>query len=203
MNHARRPHFTDRDLKKVISGLRKFERTGTKRRTQEIRKLLRDYVHFVLLTGARAGTELSNLRWTDIDTFEQGGKGYVAVSVDGKTGQRELVASPRLTRYLDRLARRNCSGSEKVFVLPDGTQPRDLHGAFEIFLKSINLTHNKQGKRYSLYSLRHTYATQRLTNGVGMHLLARQMGTSTVMLEQHYSHFVPRMNAVALVGNNT
>ena len=31
--------------------------------------------------------------------------------------------------------------------------------------------------------------------GTDLHLLARQMGTSIAMLEQHYSHLIPRLRA--------
>ena len=191
----KRPAFTHSELLSIVAQLRTFERSGIKRRTKQIRQLLRDYVHFVINTGARPGTELSTLRWTDIDTFESNGDTFLLINVDGKTGERELVASKRLQRYLDRCMRRNKSDSEYVFVLPDGSKPKDLHGAFELLLKSINLLHNRQGKKYSLYSLRHCYATDRLIKGVNMHVLARQMGTSTSMLEQHYSHVVPRLAA--------
>ena len=194
-NVAKRPAFTDQQLKRVVTALRVFEKTGAKQRTKQIRALLRDYVHFVMATGCRAGTELSNLKYTDIDTFTNNGKEYIAVTVNGKTGEREVITTKRLQRYLDRLKRRNRSESEYVFVLQDGTKPKDLHGAFETLLKSIALHTNKQGKKFSLYSLRHTYATKKLLEGTPMHLLARQMGTSTAMLEAHYSKVTSRMSA--------
>jgi integrase len=40
----------------------------------------------------------------------------------------------------------------------------------------------------TLYSLRHTYATFRLQNGVHQFTLAKNMGTSVAMLEQYYGH---------------
>ena len=44
-------------------------------------------------------------------------------------------------------------------------------------------------KSRSFYSLRHTYATFALTyDNVNIHTLAKQMGTSVVMIEKHYSH---------------
>lgn len=194
-NQAKRPAFNDKDLKQVITALRNYEHTGSKQRTKQIRALMRDYVHFALLTGARTGTELANLRWCDIQTLTIENIDYLAITVNGKTGEREIISSTRLRRYLRRLQLRNKSKSDKVFVLPDGKQPKDLHGAFETFLKSINLHKNKQGKTYSLYSLRHTYATRKLLDGVSIHNLARQMGTSTVMLEKFYSKVTARMNA--------
>lgn len=47
----------------------------------------------------------------------------------------------------------------------------------------------------TLYSLRHTYATLALTSGIGVHELARQMGTSVAMLERHYSKLTPELVA--------
>ena len=196
----RRPTFTQSELRLVVAALRQFEKTGTKRRTQEIRKLLRDYVQFVLHTGCRPGTELRNLRWCDIDSFEDAqGVRYLHIHVCGKTGSRELVASTRLQRYLDRLKRRQKTPTEYVFALPDGTRPKDLHGAFELFLQSINLLYNRRGERYSLYSLRHYYATNRLLRAVDMHTLALQMGTSIAMITKHYSHVIAMSRAHVLV----
>ena len=51
-----------------------------------------------------------------------------------------------------------------------------------------------KGNRRTIYSLRHTYATfQLVNNNVDMHTLAKQMGTSILMLEKHYSHLTPRL----------
>jgi integrase len=51
------------------------------------------------------------------------------------------------------------------------------------------LLHPDTKKPRVLYSLRHTYATIALERDkVPVHTLAKQMGTSIKMLEQHYSH---------------
>ena len=47
----------------------------------------------------------------------------------------------------------------------------------------------------TLYSLRHTYATLQLMEGRGIHELAKQMGTSVQMIEQHYSKITPELMA--------
>ena len=46
-----------------------------------------------------------------------------------------------------------------------------------------------------VFSLRHTYATLQLMDGRGIHELARQMGTSVAMIEQHYSKITPELMA--------
>ncbi|MCX7263935.1 MAG: hypothetical protein NT035_00725, partial [Burkholderiales bacterium] len=56
------------------------------------------------------------------------------------------------------------------------------------------------GKERSLYSLRHYYATQRLLEGIPIHDLAEQMGTSILMITKHYSHLTPLMKAKQFAG---
>jgi len=56
------------------------------------------------------------------------------------------------------------------------------------------------GKERSLYSLRHYYATQRLHEGIPIHDLAEQMGTSVLMITKHYSQLTPLMKAKQFAG---
>ena len=52
----------------------------------------------------------------------------------------------------------------------------------------------------TLYSLRHTYATFQIFNGVDYHTLSKNLGTSIGMLEKHYSHLTPTLGANKLAG---
>jgi flagellar motility protein MotE (MotC chaperone) len=61
--------------------------------------------------------------------------------------------------------------------------------AFKVFLTKYDLLNDKEGQVRTLYSLRHTYATTRLRQGISWDDLAIQMGTSRAMLERHYSKF--------------
>ena len=62
-------------------------------------------------------------------------------------------------------------------------------------LEAFKLLYNKKGEKRTLYSLRHTYATFRLEDEVSVHLLAKQMGTSTQMIDQHYGQTRGRLVA--------
>ncbi len=85
-----------------------------------------------------------------------------------------------------------------VFVTPDGYQPRDFRTLFVSLMKGSNLLKNEAEQTRTLYSLRHTYATIALSEGVDIHTLARQMGTSITMLEKHYSKLTPMLSAEKL-----
>ena len=69
-------------------------------------------------------------------------------------------------------------------------RPTSFPKLFENFLEDHNLLVDPiTGKDRPLYCLRHTYATLALAHDkVHIHTLAKQMGTSVKMIEQHYSH---------------
>jgi integrase len=54
------------------------------------------------------------------------------------------------------------------------------------------------GQQRTLYSLRHTHATMELLSGTDIHTVARQMGTSVLMLERHYTKLTATMAAEQL-----
>jgi integrase len=69
---------------------------------------------------------------------------------------------------------------------------------FAGLLEFTKLAEDRTGQRRTLYSLRHTYATQALLSGTNIHTLAKQMGTSVRMLELHYSKLTATMAAERL-----
>ena len=64
-------------------------------------------------------------------------------------------------------------------------------------------TYDEKDNKRSLYSLRHFYATQRLTDEVNPFLLARQMGTSIEMLQKFYGQPVTRLVARQITKTDT
>ena len=79
---------------------------------------------------------------------------------------------------------------EFVFCSSKGEVVKSFRNEFSSLLKFSDLTNDSKGNKRSLYSLRHFYATQRLSEEVSPFLLARQMGTSIEMLERFYGHVV-------------
>ena len=86
----------------------------------------------------------------------------------------------------------------KIFRYRNGKQPIDLNKIFTRLLREIAIEFGSSGVNRTLYSLRHTYATTELLAGTDIHTLARQMETSVVMLERHYSKLTVTMAAAEL-----
>ncbi|MEI6460241.1 MAG: hypothetical protein WCP04_15130 [Pseudomonadota bacterium] len=128
------------------------------------------------------------------------------IIVSGKTGTRTIVAMNRTVKALERIAQRNyairialtdpfselrvSTNNDFVFCTRGREQPTSFAKMFDSYLKHCGLEIDpKTEKRRVFYSLRHTYATLALTyDRVPIHTLAKQMGTSVQMIEQHYSH---------------
>ena len=73
---------------------------------------------------------------------------------------------------------------------------------FARLLASLNLLHDtRNGKQRTMYSLRHYYATMALTyNRMTVYHLAKHLGTSVAMIEQHYGHVELRRIAREIAG---
>ncbi len=217
----RRSYFELHEYQKLYRFMRHYVKLttkdspqgGVKNHTVQIRELLRDYVLFLANTGMRHGTETKNLHWKHICEQVINGEKYVVIKLQkGKTGKRTIVCRHGVRRYLERLksrfphlANRSLNQmldiDEPVFRLRDGSVPKDWHGGFQIMLEKAGLLNDINGKRRSLYSLRHTYATfQILYSKIDLHLLAKNMGTSIAMLERHYSHLEVLHRAEILAG---
>ncbi len=223
---TRRPDFTLQEWTKLTANLRHWVLKSREGKSRHMRELMWDYVLILANSGIRTGTEAQNLKWKQIrwHTDPKTKQKYLAITVSGKTGKRELVARHGCLEFLKRLQSRfdnlanmtfdellNAKVDEYVFRLRDtkddegktvpGIRTKNLRKSFFDFLTEIGLLKDPQGDDRTLYSLRHTYATLRLSDGdASIHQLAKQMGTSVGMLEKHYSHLEPIMIAEKLAG---
>jgi integrase len=211
----RRPDFTREEYATMIRKLPSWIDAGKGGKSTDMRHLMRDYVLIMANTGMRHGTEALNLQWKHVTLFEEKDLQYLEMSVTGKTGRRDIICRSGTINYLKRIHER-CNDIKHipfetllkqrldlpVFRLPDGTVSHNIHQTFRAFLTEIGLiTCLRTGQNRTLYSLRHTYATFALLNdGMDIHALAIQMGTSIGMIERHYSHLTPRLKKDMLTG---
>ena len=75
--------------------------------------------------------------------------------------------------------------SERVFTgyRGDAVEPRHVAKQLASFAERAGV-----GKRVVPYSLRHGYGTRMIQEGVPAFELAKMMGTSLAMIDQHYGH---------------
>ena len=212
---TRRPDFSLDDYRTLIRKLPHWIDQGKGGKSRDMRYLLRDYVLILANTGMRHGTEAQNLRWKHVTVFVENGLEYVEFYLHGKTKPHEAIGRSGTIGYLKRIHARTDAIKDTdfyemlkhkrdlpVFCLPDGTVTEHLRQTFKAFLKHAGLLKcPKTGQDRTLYSLRHTYATFALVNdGMDIHALAKQMGTSIGMIERHYSHLTPRMKKDMFTG---
>ena len=211
----RRPDFTREEYATLIRKMPSWIKQGKAGKPTDMRHLMRDYVLIMANTGMRHGTEALNLMWKHVTLFEEKDLQYLEMSVTGKTGRRDIICRSGTINYLKRIHERSEDIRHipfedllkqridlPVFRLPDGTVSKNIHQTFRKFLTDTALiTCPRTGQNRTLYSLRHTYATFALLNdGMDIHALAIQMGTSIGMIERHYSHLTPRLKKDMLTG---
>ena len=188
---SRRPHFNEKEWRKITRHLREFVKVDNKKTLRE-RTMLVNYVLILSNTGIRVG-EARSLKWRDIREVD----GNVILTVNGKTGIREVVSRTNEIRdYIKRIydLRVNEVGEDKVtsndlvFCHKDGAEIGSFKKSFQSLLKGCGVEKDSFGRNRTIYSLRHTYATFRLHEGVNHYVLSRNMGTSVKMLEDYYGH---------------
>ena len=200
-----RPEFSLKDWKKLTTFMRKWIKEDSEfgktkyfnpKKYRE-RFYLQNYILILGNTGLRVG-EARGLRWIDLDNvILPDGEERLLLSVDGKTGKRQVIANAGTENYFKRLSEfrlqeLNVSSDkfnkkEFIFCHTDGSSVGSYKKGFQKLLDECDLRLDNDGNYRTLYSLRHTYATMRI-NEVPIYQLAVNMGTSVKMIEEYYSH---------------
>ena len=206
-----RGSFTDEEYEFLVKTTRNFHKKTEGKVTRETREVLHNYVLFLANTGVRHGTEALGLKWKHIRwVHEKDGYRYLTLTVSGKTGLREIVARQRTDRTLTRQVKMNSEIAhlefdeilEKkldiyVFQTRSGRAPNviNLGREFKKLLIEHDMFIGSDGRPRTLYSLRHFYANKDLERGISTHVLSRQLGNSTAVIDRFYSKLSPRLNA--------
>jgi integrase len=140
---------------------------------------LRDLMAAAALTGARAG-ELVNATRSQFDARLK------VITFKGKTGNRTIPLSAPAVALFKRLAK------GKLPLAPlltrDDTKPW-AHSDWDELVRTAGQK-AKLPKGVCLYTLRHSFITQAITDGMTTLDVARLCGTSVGMIEKHYGHLV-------------
>ncbi len=145
--------------------------------------VLRDVFAFAVLTGMRQG-EILNLRWNSIDFALR----LIAIESSGrfltKTGKMRTI--PLSNASLELLSRRKLTASASTYVFHRrGFQLAQSYVQHK-FKKYVRLLKLDDGLRF--HSLRHTFATWLVQQGVSIYEVQKLLGHSSISVTQIYSH---------------
>ncbi|MBI1216742.1 MAG: tyrosine-type recombinase/integrase [Alphaproteobacteria bacterium] len=198
LSKARREEFTPQEYRKLHTYARKWITESRGKNNEWYRTVAYNFVLIMCNTGMRP-SEAKNLRWRDVDIqTDKQGRQFVRLAVRGKGKHRNLVAASNVATYFERIKEisKATTADDFVFTTDQGKAARTLyHSLIEGLLIESGLQKSSSGSQRSTYCFRHTYATFRLTEGVDVYFLAKQMGTSVKMIEDHYGHVNPVKNA--------
>jgi len=189
-----RPNFTRNQYRKLTRNLREWvKKSELHTRVYRDRFYLHQYILVLSNSGIRIG-ECRELKWQDIEFHKSGNNESIIIFwVTGKTRKRQVIPQPETVKYIQRIKEFRTKElgqfppeDEYVFCKSDGSSVGSYKKGFETVLKEYNLQFDIEGSHHTLYSLRHTYATIRIEEGVEHYLLAQNMGTSVEMLEKFY-----------------
>ena len=154
-------------------------------------------IRFILGTGVRRGEALA-LRWADIDfdsahaklrgSLTRRGSELVISGVKTKASRRTVALSPAMVNLLrqhkaaqakERLRAGNIwRGSDFVFTTAFGApvEPQNI-------LRTVREAATKAGlQSVTVHSLRHTYATAALLNGVALKVVSANLGHASIQI---------------------
>jgi integrase len=140
---------------------------------------VRDLIEAAALIGARAG-ELTSARRSQFDGRLQ------TIALNGKTGARTIPLSPAALKLFRRLAKGKLPAAS--LLTRDDGKPW-AHSDWDEMVRGA-AEKAKLPKGVCLYTLRHSFITQAITDGMTTLDVARLCGTSVGMIEKHYGHLV-------------
>lgn len=180
---VRRRPATRHEFAQMMRGL---VRPTTKRHDDiESKRRLREILTFIFFTGARP-SEVATLRWRQVDSTH----GVITLH-EHKTSSTQRSPSPRrifltapVIRLLKKIAGRR-DPSDYVFV-----NTRSRPWARNSIQQNLKRVRERIGlpDDFSLYSLRHLFATRASMNGVELATLSQLMGHTSTRMTEHYVH---------------
>jgi integrase len=140
---------------------------------------VRDLIEAVALTGARAG-ELTKATRSQFD------QRLKIMTFNGKTGSRSVPLSDAAVVVFKRAAKGKLPAAP-LFTRDNGKAW--AHSDWDELVRAA-ADAAKLPKGTCLYTLRHSFITQAITDGMTTLDVARLCGTSVGMIEKHYGHLV-------------
>lgn len=140
-----------------------------------------DLIEAAMLTGARAG-ELVNATRSQFDART------ASMTFTGKTGSRTVPLAPGAVALFKRLA--VSKKPDDLLLTRDDGKPWAHSDWDELVREAAAAAELPPG--VCLYTLRHSFITTAITNGMSTLEVARLVGTSGMMIERHYGHLAQK-----------
>lgn len=221
--HRARPAFEVSEYANIIRWLRSRGREIADPQRGYTYNLLANYVAILAATGMRVG-EANNLHRSDVIEFkdELGRLNYM-IKVRGKTGDRIVIPRQSGVQWINHQRglwvsfkgmmelsgqtlksyhkRSRDDDGDWFFKMPDGSRVLTLIEQFNSAMAATGTATTRYGDKRTLYSLRHFYAVQMLRKGVPVYDIARNMGTSVIMIENYYGKQATPLALATSLGN--
>lgn len=181
---------------------------GTQAKTKEYRTTLKYYFKFLMETGVRPGEEVKHLKFSDFkrSTNDYGETIYSVLITKGKTarhikqGRKIVLTEWTIEQSILKMAQiqnpdkkitlKNFNTIQKSILESSEGKYTCYSKQFGTFLKWLEKGNYLNTDRvYTLYSCRHTYITERLKQGVDIYLIAKFVGNSVEMIQNHYDDY--------------
>lgn len=214
VENNKRGSFSAEDCKAMESYL--IERIKDKHSQQQpetlhYRKVFLYYIRFLRYTGIRVG-EARFVQWNHIEYKEIKGNKHIILAINnGKTGSRIVVCQPQVYECLEALKQihpqitledrfKSTKNTAYLWVNIEGKHINSFSNQFDRMKNKLKIGKTAKGEDRSLYSFRHTYATERLMDGVDVSILAKNMGTSVQMISSNYEDIIMQRVAHKITG---
>lgn len=199
----RRNHFRDDELVTFLKTVDHWkEEVAIKRSTVLHKQIVACAIELMLNSGIRIGA-VKKIRWRDIRKNPKDSRAqqilYRIITVppeNNKTG-KEYECNCEAGLILRRLQAISAFTKPEDFLFCNQSDGKPFSSRiwadyWKQIMELSGLQANNS-RRFSYYSLRHTYATTALSNKVPLQLLASNMDTSTKYIQDHYYHHEPEM----------
>lgn len=206
---GRRAWFSPEEYKQLYTATRKRINSGGRPGWKSHYEDMHDFVLFMANTGVRPD-EAAALEFRDvlIEDDEATGETILVLDIRGKTGVRYSKSMPGAVEPFRRLRKRRRSELDTTGLSKDERERQFQRTRvfrkfklrmFNNILEEQGLKFDRDGKRRTAYSLRHTYISLRLMSGANVVMVANNCGTSIQMIEEHYaSHIKERLDTAAI-----
>jgi integrase len=133
--------------------------------------------------GLRAG-EIFDLKWSNVDLDH-----IMMILMDTKSGKNRTVhLTQKAKEMLENFPKGN--PGDFVFTDRDGQKIQDVSNAFMRAVNKLKLNEGVTDRRLKVtfHTLRHTYASWLVQQGVDLYTVKELMGHSTLAMTERYSH---------------